>query len=240
MRLPLLLAASCVFAVPAFAGHEPSHSDAAQPAAAQPVAAEHPAEEVYKIGIQQSPVNITQFMKGDLADIKFDYKDIPLDVVNTGHTIQANAAPGSMATFDGAAYQLAQIHFHTPSEHYMDGSPYPMEAHFVHKNDKGDLAVIGVMMKVGGANQTIQKMWDNIGKKPEGLTVSPYDLLPAKPEYFRYDGSLTTPPYTEGVQWHVMQQPIEISEAQLLAYQTLFPHNARVLQPLNGRVLKGD
>lgn len=201
-------------------------------------------------GLAQSPVNISTFQKGDLPDIKFAYQDIPLSLSNTGHTLKVAVPAGSKATIDGHEYMLEQIHFHTPSEHYMDGSPYPMELHFVHKDDKGALAVVAVMMKVGQANQTIEKLWAHIPAAPgqdipvqtpaEGITFSAYDLLPAGPEYYSYEGSLTTPPCTEGVRWNVMQQPIEISQEQLVKFQTLFALNARPLQALNGRIVKGD
>lgn len=198
-------------------------------------------------GKAESPVNIAQFAKGDLPDIQFAYQDLPLSLTNNGHTLMVKAPAGSKITVEGHEYELQQIHFHTPSEHYMNGSPYPMEAHFVHKDAKGHLAVIGVMMKLGTENGTLAKLWSHIPtgtdddmKGEEGATFSAYDLLPAAPEYYTYDGSLTTPPCSEGVTWMVMQQPIEISQEQLAKFQTIFPYNARPLQSLNGRVVKGD
>jgi carbonic anhydrase len=201
-------------------------------------------------GPLQSPVNISTFAKGDLPDIAFSYQDIPLSLSNTGRMLKVAVPAGSKAGIGGHDYALEHISFHTPSEHYMDGSPYPMEVHFVHKDAKGAVDVIAVMMKIGAANETIEKLWSHIPAAPgqdipvqspaEGMTFSPYDLLPAGPEYYSYQGSLTTPPCTEGVSWQVMQQPIEISEAQLTKFQQLFAHNARPLQGLNGRVVKGD
>lgn len=198
-------------------------------------------------GLKQSPVNIAQFLKGDLPDIGFAYNDIPLAVVNTGHSAQVNVPPGSKATIDGKAFELISLDFHTPSEHYMDGSPYPMEAHLFHRGPKGEIAAIAVMIKLGAANATVDKIWSHIpasagreGVGENGAVISAYDLLPASPGYYSYEGSLTAPPCTEGVNWLVMQQPIEISQEQLVAFQSAFPHNARPLQKLNERVVKGD
>ena len=198
-------------------------------------------------GLAQSPVNITQFLKSDQPDITFDYKDIPLSVKNAGHGIEITVPAGSKATLGGKVYELISIDFHTPSEHYMDGAPYPMEAHFLHKGEKGEVAILSTLVKLGKANDTVGKIWGQIpveigaeNAASEGSVISAYDLLPGKPEYFTYEGSLTAPPCTEGVTWFVMQQPIEISQEQLAAIQNLFPMNARPLQPLNGRMINGD
>jgi carbonic anhydrase len=199
-------------------------------------------------GLKHSPINIVQYLKGDQPDLAFDYKDIPLTVKNNGYGIELAVPPGTAkATLGGAAYDLAAIDFHTPSEHYTNGAPYPMEAHFLHKGPKGEMAIVSTLIKIGKANETIQKVWASIpaeiGKEQtasDGAMISAYDLLPAKPDYFAYEGSLTTPPCTESVQWFVMQQPIEISQEQLMAFQNFFPMNARPIQPLNGRMVSGD
>ncbi|MCD8496611.1 MAG: carbonic anhydrase family protein [Alphaproteobacteria bacterium] len=198
-------------------------------------------------GKAQSPINVAQFMKGDLPDIAFAYQDIPLKVKNTGHSVEVTVPPGSTATIGEHVYDLKQIHFHTPSEHYMDGAPYPMEAHLYHTDPEGHTDVIAVMIKVGGENTTIGQIWSRIPAEAgaeevseEGVVISAYDLLPASPGYYTYEGSLTTPPCTEGVTWTIMQQPIEITQEQLGAFQSIFAHNARPLQDLNGRVVKGD
>lgn len=205
------------------------------------------ANEACGAGLKQSPVNITQFLKGDQPDIAFDYKDIPLAVKNAGHGIAITVPAGSKATLGGKVYELTSIDFHTPSEHYMDGAPYPMEAHLMHKGEKGEVAILSTLIKLGKANETISRIWGGIPAEigaesvaAEGAVISAYDLLPGKPDYFTYEGSLTAPPCTEGVQWFVMQQPIEISEAQLAAFQNIFPMNARPIQPLNGRMVSGD
>ena len=140
-------------------------------------------------------------------------------------------------TVDGKSYNLLQFHFHTPSEHYIGGLPYPMEVHFVHQAEDGQLGVIGVLMKLGEESKAISKIWGAIAEQGT-ISLSAKDLLPANLDYFKYEGSLTTPPCSEGVQWHVVKEPITISEAQLIAFQELFPVNARPVQPLNTRTVK--
>ena len=197
-----------------------------------------------KKGMKQSPVNISKFMQKEMEPLKAAYGQSPLMVVNNGHTVQVNYKEGSKLISGEKMYHLKQFHFHTPSEHYIDGTPYPMEVHFVHQADDGELAVVGVMMKIGKKNETIGQIWSHIPKSgetnmPKDLKVSAADLLPRTGIYYKYDGSLTTPPCTEGVKWHVMQDPIEISQEQLTAFQALFPVNARPVQPLKGRVITG-
>ncbi|MCB1721442.1 MAG: carbonic anhydrase family protein [Rhodospirillales bacterium] len=197
-------------------------------------------------GQEQSPVNIAKFLQEDVPDIMPSYKPSSLEVVNNGHTIQVNYDAGSGFEADGVNYNLLQLHFHTPSEHYLDGAPYPMEMHLVHKAEDGTLGVIGVMMKIGEHNPVIEGVWQNApieaggSKHIDSVEINAADLMPASLEYYKYDGSLTTPPCSEGVHWHVLKEPIELSEMQLKAFQALFPVNARPVQPLNDRVITGD
>ena len=193
-----------------------------------------------KDGKQQSGIDIPG-VSGveDLADIRFRYDPVPLKIKNNGHTIQVNYAAGSSAMIDGDVYDLLQFHFHTPSEHKKGGQSYPMELHLVHRNGAGQLAVVGVFMKEGHFNPTIQKIWDRMpqheGEVEVEDAVDADAVLPRDHEFFRYAGSLTTPPCSEGVKWSVMKYPIEVSSAQIAQFKALFPLNARPTQPLNGR-----
>jgi len=201
--------------------------------------------EACKKGVQQSPVNISEFVQGQLPALNGNYQPSPLEVANNGHTVQVNYAPGSGFRAADKDFNLLQFHFHTPSEHYIDGAPYPMEAHFVHKADDGTLGVIGVMFKVGAHNPVIEGIWQNVpqagsAKQVEGVEINASDLMPANKGYYKYDGSLTTPPCTEGVQWYVMQDTIELSAKQLTAFQSVFPVNARPIQDLGDRVVRGN
>lgn len=193
-----------------------------------------------KDGKQQSGIDIPGVSGADdLAHIRFDYKTVPLKIVNNGHTIQVNYAAGSKAMIDGDNYQLLQFHFHTPSEHNKKGASFPMEVHLVHRNAAGQLAVVGVLMKEGHHNDFIQKIWDRMpaheGEVDVHADINAARLLPRERDFFRYAGSLTTPPCSEGVKWSVMAQPIEVSAAQIAQFRAIFPLNARPVQPLNGR-----
>lgn len=196
-------------------------------------------------GKTQSPINLAEYKRGDVEEIAMNYAPSRLRVVNNGHTIQANFDEGSSMSIGGKTYNLLQLHFHTPSEHYVDGAPYPMEGHFVHKAEDGTLAVIGVMMKVGQANPIVQGIWDNIKMTHdenivETVAWSAPDFMPESKAYYHYEGSLTTPPCSEGVQWYVLQDPVEMSQEQLKAFQELYAMNARPIQDVNGRVAIGQ
>lgn len=196
-------------------------------------------------GTQQSGINIEDVTdKSKVGNIKFRYKDTPLRILNNGHTIQVNYERGSTITVNGETFELLQFHFHTPSEHTKNGTAYPLEGHLVHINSNGQLAVVGVFMKEGEHNSFIQAIWDYMppteGEITVPLDINAADMLPRKKGYYYYPGSLTTPPCSEGVKWHVMKQPIEISSAQIQQFRSLYPLNARPVQPLNGRVIKSN
>jgi len=197
-------------------------------------------------GTKQSPVNIAQFYQDDLPEMELRYGSVPLSLINTGQTVQVNIPAGNAFFADGMRYTLKQMVFHTPSEHYMDGAPYPMELQMLHRGDDGTQVILSVMLKIGPANRVIQGIWQNIPvqtfaeKTLASVMFSPKDVMPDTLDYYKYTGSLTTPPCNEGVTWFVMKDPITLSEDQLRAFQTLFPVNARSVQPLNGRVITGD
>ena len=193
-------------------------------------------------GSRQSPINIskTAALKASLPQIDFDYQSITPEVINNGHTIQANYTAGSGISVDGKRYDLLQFHFHTPSENTVDGKPYHMEMHLVHKNKQGQLAVVGVFIKNGKHNAEIQKLWDSMpghagDKNRLSSSLSAADLLPKQRSFSHFKGSLTTPPCSEGVNWYVMDEPIEVSEAQIKQFATVIGHNARPVQSLNDR-----
>lgn len=195
-----------------------------------------------RLGHAQSPIDIKSArIDGDAPALEFAYQPKPLVLINNGHTVQVNEAGAGTLTIGGHVYQLVQFHFHTPSEERIHGKPYAMVAHLVHKDEAGKLAVIALLFKVGRENAALKPVLDNmpIAAGPEhtvaGVNVNPADLLPAKLGYYHFMGSLTTPPCTEGVSWYVLTAPVELSRAQLAQFRALYPHNARPVQPLNGR-----
>lgn len=191
-------------------------------------------------GRNQSPIDIAAVTPRDLSNISFHYQPTPLNIVNNGHTVQVNYAPGSYIEIDGERFDLAQFHFHSPSEHTVSGAYAEAEMHLVHKSASGGLAVVGVMLREGAANMMFDTIANNIPEKGQS-TVRPEvqldaaALLPADQMTFRYHGSLTTPPGTEGVKWNLMVQPMTISSAQIAAFRKHYNGNNRPVQALNGR-----
>jgi carbonic anhydrase len=189
-------------------------------------------------GTRQSPIDLPAAPRGDLPKLSFHYEPTPLEVENNGNTIEVEVEPGSFLRLSQERFELVQFHFHTPSEHRLHGQEFPMELHFVHRNALGELAVVGVFLREGAANPLIQQIWDAVAAEEEAehaVEIDPEDLLPAGRNYFRYAGSLTTPPCTEGVRWHVLESPVDVSAEQIDEFRSIFPVNARPLQPLNDR-----
>lgn len=196
-----------------------------------------PANQTCAAGVRQSPIDLPAAPEAHLPQLSFHYEPMLLDAENNGHTIEVEDHSASYLRIGRERYELKQFHFHTPSEHQVEGQAYPMELHFVHSNALGELAVVGVFLQEGAANPLIQEIWDHVaaGEEAEPHVFDPADLLPENREYYRYAGSLTTPPCSEGVRWHVLHAPIELSAEQIEEFQAIFPMNARPLQPLNDR-----
>jgi carbonic anhydrase len=191
-------------------------------------------------GREQSPVDFKKTTNGEPSNIELDYKPTSMVVENNGHTVLIPYNSDSYATFAGEKYQLVQFHFHTPSEHLIKGNASAMELHLVHKNPENNLSVIGVFIKEGKANPTLEKIWENMpttpGKKQvEGVSINVKKLLPKSLSHYQYQGSLTTPPCTQGVLWNVLLTPIEASKEQIEKFEQIFTVNARPVQSLNGR-----
>jgi carbonic anhydrase len=193
-------------------------------------------------GKAQSPVDIPSTAPVNSSGLKLNYQPSGLNVVNNGHSIQANLDAGSTLELDGKVYELQQVHMHAQSEHDVAGKPYPAEAHFVHEAADGSRVVVGVFLTLGAENAAWAPFFANVpaAEGPvttvAGATLKPADMLPAQQTYYRYDGSLTTPACTEGVKWLVMNTPVQVSEAQLASFTQEYHDNFRPVQPLNGRV----
>lgn len=195
-------------------------------------------------GQAQSPVDIRNAKAADLQPIQFDYHPVPLRIIDNGHTVQVNYAPGSTITVGGQRYELQQFHFHKPSEEKVNGKSYPMVAHLVHKNADGALAVVAVLLSTGVENPVVKTLWSNLPKEkekesaPGNVTIDVAALLPKDRAYYTFAGSLTTPPCSEGVTWFVLVHPGHLSKAQVDRFGRIYSHNARPVQPLNGRVVQ--
>jgi len=193
------------------------------------------------LGRRQSPIDVENAKAADLPVLKIDYRDVPLNVIDNGHTIQVNYAPGSFLSVADKTYTLKQFHFHHPSEEHINGRSFPLVAHLVHADAEGHLAVIAVLFESGATNALIDTLWQNIpsqkdkAKDVPSVSVQARDLLPAERGYFAFAGSLTTPPCTEGVTWYVLRSHPTISQEQVEAFAKIYPRNVRPIQPTNGR-----
>lgn len=196
---------------------------------------------VCKLGHAQSPINITHADEKNLPTLEFSYHSAPLNVIDNGHTVQVNYAPGSTLKVGDKTYELVQFHFHHESETAIDGKHSPLEAHLVHKDKDGNLAVVAVLLQEGEPNPAVATTWSNVpavkekADSPEAVEVQAIQLLPANKRYYTFSGSLTTPPCTENVTWLVMADPMSVSKAQIEKFAKLYPTNARPTQPLYGR-----
>ncbi|MGZ8992767.1 MAG: carbonic anhydrase [Burkholderiaceae bacterium] len=193
------------------------------------------------IGKSQSPIDVKNPVKGDLKPIKTDYKPNATNIVNNGHTVQVNFGAGSMLMVDGSTLELKQFHFHSPSENKLNGRQFPLEAHLVHADKDGKLAVVAVMFEEGADNAFISKLWSSMPEKPETKNdlpagISAAQLLPADLSHYRFEGSLTTPPCSEGVRWMIIRKPATVSKAQAAKFSnTLGFANNRPIQAVNAR-----
>jgi carbonic anhydrase len=194
-----------------------------------------------KVGKKQSPIDIDQTHRNnELLPIKFYYKPIETIVKNNGHTVQADLPKQRLyIEIEGERYDLIQYHFHIPSEHKVSGQPYDMELHFVHRHSDGTLAVIGVLFEEGkplpALEPLLKSIPEEVGVASATFESNPMALFPSQKTFFRYDGSLTTPPCTEGVKWHVVVQPMDASAKQIDTLAHFYRSNARPVQNLQGR-----
>jgi carbonic anhydrase len=237
LLLPLLI-------LSAMAGQEPHPTHWGYEAADGPI---HWAElssefATCNTGHEQSPIDIRNAKKADLPPIQFAYKPSPLRIIDNGHTIQVNYAPGSSITAARKTYQLIQFHFHRPSEELINSKAYDMEVHLVHADPDGNLAVVAVLLRKSDSNPLLKTIFTHLPKEKgreqsSDTTIDLNQLLPADRAYYNFRGSLTTPPCSENVNWIVFVNPMSISASELESFIDLYKHNVRPIQPLNKRTI---
>ncbi|MGR5231310.1 carbonic anhydrase [Vibrio rotiferianus] len=192
-------------------------------------------------GQNQSPINIDSTIEAKLAKLQFNYDGKVISLLNNGHTLQTSLEGNNTLKVDGKDFTLKQFHFHTPSENHVDGKEYPLEAHFVHSDEDGNLAVVAVFFKVGEANPALAKLLQNIPDKEQNVAIkAAFDadaLIPMDKEYYRFNGSLTTPPCSEGVRWLVLKEAQSISPEQVKEFAKVMGANNRPIQALNARMV---
>lgn len=197
-------------------------------------------------GEQQSPVDLRGGRQLSYSPLTFRYRSNPLSMVNDGRSVRIDYLPGSYLIAGGRQYELTGFHFHLPGEHRINGRAADMEIQLVHRDRRGRQAVVAVPIKAGRRmNSTLSRIWDKMppigGQSYYGrqVGINPMFLLPARHDYYTYVGSLTEPPCTEGVEWFVLTEPLEVDYSYIHRLAQVVGSNARPVQPLNGRpVLK--
>lgn len=206
-----------------------------------------PEYKLCKEGHHQSPINIEESDPAEMAPLQFQYRAAPLEITRNGHTVEITYPERTSNLVIGEKkYDLIQIYFHTPSEHKINWSSYPMEIHLVHKDSQGGVAVVAVLVEEGQPNLAVQELWRHLPNKAgmtehsQSVTVDPRGMLPGNQSYYRYVGSFTTPPCHEGIQWYLLKEPVALSSEQIKRFRNLIGMNARPIQPRNHRALLSD
>ena len=167
---------------------------------------------------QQSPVDITGYTPGDMPQLSFEYSGSAEYLTNTGEFVKVIYENGGGIRLGDESYQVVEAHMHNPSEHTVEGQRFALETHLVHRRES-EIAVVGILYRLGEPNAAIQAIIDAAPRQGEpDVPISEMpasDFLPAGPGYYAYTGSLTTPPYTEGVRWHVLSEALEVSVEQV-------------------------
>jgi carbonic anhydrase len=186
-------------------------------------------------GRKQSPIDLdpAHATHADRPPLIVHYTPTTVLELDNGHTIQDQVPPGELVELAGARFELEQFHFHHPSEHTLNGRHFPLEIHLVHRGERGKLLVVGVLVAEGAENPALRMLFEHLphGAQRVKVATDPVALLPSTLGYLTYDGSLTTPPCTEGVTWLVLATPIEASAAQIAQFSAVFPNNSRPTVP---------
>ena len=194
-------------------------------------------------GRRQSPIDIDVTSRQTLPALEFNYLSAPLKLADDGHTVRVRFGKGSTLQIGKERYALQQFHFHTPGGDKIAGENFPMAAHLLHKSQSGQLLAVVVLFRTGQENPLLKRLMPLIPARADGdhshpdVAVNASTLLPATLSYFRYAGSVTAAPCTEGVEWIVMKQPLQLSADQLTHYRQRFADNARGVQPLHQRTV---
>ena len=193
-------------------------------------------------GRQQSPIDIAGYDRTDTTPISFAHSGEAESIRNDGRFVHVDFVPGNTLNVGQRTYALKSAHFHTPSEHTIDGESFAAELHLVHIDPAGNLAVVGLLFSLGAPSPVAQQVLDAAPAAGdtlfEGFSLNAARLMPGGLSLYRYDGSKTTPPCDEPVDWFVMHQPQTISQTQVDGLLTLSggPNN-RPVQPIGNRTI---
>ncbi|MFI4956454.1 MAG: carbonic anhydrase [Gammaproteobacteria bacterium] len=194
-------------------------------------------------GYHQSPIALKDPILAKLKDFSTSYLMSPAFADDAGYTLRVDMKNTSNHLQLGdQVFDLNEFHFHQPAEHPIDGKLYPLELHFVNISESGDAVALGVFFEVGAENAALKallpafKASKEQGKNIE-IQINPNDLQPPKGSFYRYEGSLTTPPCREGLVWLIYQKPMTLSAEQLAMFNDLMIQNARPVQKMHSRML---
>ena len=199
-------------------------------------------------GKTQSPIDIFDSKTNHkLPPLKFDYRHADIkQIVDNGHSLQFNFDSNSNLTYNNKTYTLVQFHAHEPAEHTINGIRYPLELHFVHQAADHSNLVVAVFVQEGQQNSYFEKLsvfkkLAKNGSENTDILFNPEHLYPHNHSYYRYTGSLTTPPCSEPVTWILFRQPITLSKAEIAEIAQYLPkNNNRPVQPLNNRIIENN
>ncbi|KAJ1254352.1 hypothetical protein BS78_07G163100 [Paspalum vaginatum] len=201
-------------------------------------------------GRMQSPIDLSHervSLVRSLGYLRHSYRPAQASIVNRGHDIMVRFSGDAGGVWiNGTWYALRQLHWHSPSEHTVGGRRRAMELHLVHENAAGKAAVVGVLYDEGGDDALLRQLEPAVRRiadrhdSEEGVgAVDPRAARGRASVYYRYMGSLTTPPCTEGVIWTIVKRVRSVSKRQLEllreAVHDDMENNARPLQEVNGR-----
>lgn len=192
-------------------------------------------------GHRQSPIDIVPTGRAALPPLRVDWRPSPLRIVHDGHTVRVRSAPGSRMFVGEVPHALQQFHFHLPGGDRLRGESFPLGLHFPHKSPSGQLVTLVRLMREGAPHPALERLLPLLphAGEPErsdpAVQVQPADWLPTDTGYYRYEGSLTSAPCTEGVVWLVLKSVGTVSSAQLAALRAVIAPNARAVQPSHGR-----
>ena len=190
------------------------------------------------VGLHQSPIDLgAANARGDIA-FETNFGETSGTIALGKEKVQVDFPAGMGMNSGGKEFNLIQVHFHTPSEHAINGKRHPLVAHFLHATEAGELGVLGVMFEQGDANPALDSIVAGVGAG-KGATVQfdVNDMVPEDAGVYRYMGSLTTPPCSEGVNWHVADEVMSASAEQIAAMEANLGSSARSIQPLGTRLL---
>ncbi len=195
-----------------------------------------------KTGKIQSPINIEHYYHSpDKEDLAFEYENAkPKSITYSHHTLVALFdEPSNDLSFRDHEYSLVNLHFHIPMEFAIHGEQQPLSMHLVHRDKEGNLLVVGIGFSIGKKNPFFTPLFNAYKYHTEPQTLALKYLLPDKIHFYHFNGSLTTPPCSEGVTWFIIEETLNISKEQFEEMRKImhYKSNQRPLQKDYNRVI---